>query len=38
MGMYNELNNIKRAVDQQAIEMKKTQEHQKRVEYVKQRF
>ena len=33
--MYNELNNIKRAVDQQAIEMKKTQEHQKRVEYVK---
>ena len=35
MGMYNELNNIKRAVDQQAIEMKKTQEHQKRVEYVK---
>ena len=35
MGMYNELNNIKRAVDQQAIEIKRTQEHQKRVEYVK---
>lgn len=35
MGMYNELNNIKRAVDQQAVEMKRTQEHQKRVEYVK---
>ena len=33
--MYNELNNIKRAVDQQAVEMKKTQEQQKRVEYVK---
>ncbi len=35
MGMYNELNNIKRAVDQQTVEMKKTQEQQKRVEYVK---
>lgn len=35
MGMYNELNNIKRAVDQQAIEMKRTQEHQKQVEYIK---
>jgi hypothetical protein len=35
MGMYNELNNIKRAVDQQVVEMKKTQEQQKRVEYVK---
>lgn len=35
MGMYDELNNIKRAVDQQAVEMKKTQEQQKRVEYVK---
>jgi len=33
--MYNELNNIKRAVDQQTVEMKKTQEQQKRVEYVK---
>ena len=33
--MYNELNSIKRAVDQQAIEIKKTQEHQKHVEYVK---
>ena len=35
MGMYNELNNIKRAVDQQVIEIKRNQEHQKQVEYIK---
>lgn len=35
MGMYNELNNIKRVVDQQTIELKRSQEHQKQVEYIK---
>lgn len=35
MGMYHELNSIKRAVDQEVIEMKRSQEHQKQVEYIK---
>lgn len=35
MGMYNELNKINQSINQQAIEIKKTQEHQKMVEYVK---
>lgn len=35
MGMYHELNSIKRAVDQEVIEMKRSREHQKQVEYIK---
>ena len=35
MGMYNELNKINQSINQQAVEIKKTQEHQKMVEYVK---
>lgn len=35
MGMYNELNKVSRAINGQALELKKTQEQQKRVEYVK---
>lgn len=35
MGMYNELNNISRAVNGQALELKKTQQQQKQVEYIK---
>jgi hypothetical protein len=35
MGMYNELNKINQSISQQAVEIKKTQEHQKMVEYVK---
>jgi hypothetical protein len=33
--MYNELNNISRAVNGQALEMKKTQQQQKQAEYIK---
>lgn len=35
MGMYNELNNISRAVNGQALELKKTQQQQKQAEYIK---
>lgn len=35
MGMYNELNNISRAVSGQALELKKTQQQQKQAEYIK---
>ena len=35
MGMYNELDKINKSINQQAVEIKKTQEHQKMVEYVK---
>lgn len=35
MGMYNELNNISRAVNGQALQLKKTQEQQKQAEYIK---
>ena len=35
MGMFNELNKINQSINQQAVEIKKTQEHQKMVEYVK---
>lgn len=35
MGMYSELNKINQSINQQAVEIKKTQEHQKMVEYVK---
>lgn len=33
--MYNELNNISRAVNGQALELKKTQQQQKQAEYIK---
>lgn len=33
--MYNELNNISRAVSGQALELKKTQQQQKQAEYIK---
>ena len=33
--MFNELNKINQSINQQAVEIKKTQEHQKMVEYVK---
>jgi hypothetical protein len=35
VGMYNELNNISRAVSGQALELKKTQQQQKQAEYIK---
>lgn len=35
MGMYNELNSISRAVNGQALELKKTQQQQKQSEYIK---
>ena len=35
MGMYNELNKISQNISQQSIEIKRSQEHQKQVEYIK---
>lgn len=35
MGMYNELNKVSRAINGQALELKKTQQQQKQAEYIK---